>query len=338
MRAIVQRVMKASVTVGDELISSIGKGLCILVGISKDDTPKEIEYMVRKILNLRIFEDENQKRWMKSVKDKNYEILCVSQFTLCCTLKGNKPDYHLAMAGDTSQAFYEDFLKALRKDYKPDFIKDGKFGAYMQVNIQNDGPVTIQLDSPPPKETSSKQKIPKTPVAVVKPEAKKKTVTAENAVHFVDKVRSSFEENPEFYEHFLDIMREVRNQSTDTITVVYKIGTLFKGKPELVHDFNLFLPSNYRLYIDSGSSSKVTVSIDGENPIPLDSLAEQIDTSEASGNTAAGGFAASNASPDNGQSGTTTQTQIEADIALLNEALLSLRQNNSEIPQPLSTD
>ncbi|XP_070577281.1 uncharacterized protein [Ptychodera flava] len=291
--------------------------------------------MVRKILNLRVFEDENQKRWMKSVKDKNYEILCVSQFTLCCTLKGNKPDYHLAMGGDESQAFYEKFLAALKKEYKPDLIKDGKFGAYMQVHIQNDGPVTIQLDSPLPKDTTEKTKNhPNTPVAVVKPEAKKKSVTAERAVSFVDKVRSSFSENPEFYQHFLDIMQDVRNQRMDTLTVVYKIGTLFGGKADLVHDFNLFLPSNYRLYMGSGDTGNTAVSIDGQPPVSLDSLAEQVGSSQGAegGTTTSGAEAAVGDSPDSGSS-STYSIPAEIDSTLLNEVISRLRQSTIESSQ-----
>lgn len=148
MRAVVQRVIKASVSVDGEVVSSIGRGLCVLIGVCKDDTQKDIEWMVRKILKLRVFEDSSGKRWTKSVTDYDYEILCVSQFTLYCTLKGNKPDYHLAMAADQSEVFYNDFLKQLRSAYKPDLVKDGKFGAYMKVNIENDGPVTIQLEAP----------------------------------------------------------------------------------------------------------------------------------------------------------------------------------------------
>nr|XP_006638680.1 PREDICTED: D-tyrosyl-tRNA(Tyr) deacylase 1 [Lepisosteus oculatus] len=148
MKAIVQRVSKASVTVGEEKISAIGKGICVLLGISVEDTQKDVEYMVRKILNLRLFEDENGKHWSKSVMDKQYEVLCVSQFTLQCILKGNKPDYHSAMPAEQSQPFYNDLLEHMRKAYKPELIKDGKFGAYMQVHIQNDGPVTIELESP----------------------------------------------------------------------------------------------------------------------------------------------------------------------------------------------
>ncbi|XP_078672588.1 D-aminoacyl-tRNA deacylase-like isoform X3 [Branchiostoma floridae x Branchiostoma belcheri] len=135
-------------TLGDELVSSIGRGLCVLIGVSRDDTPKDMEYIVRKILNLRVFDDDQEKRWAHSVKDKNYEILCVSQFTLYSVLKGNKPDFHQSMAAEQSQAFYEEFLQQMRKAYQPDKIKDGRFGAYMQVSIQNDGPVTIQLESP----------------------------------------------------------------------------------------------------------------------------------------------------------------------------------------------
>ncbi|OXB80824.1 UNVERIFIED_CONTAM: hypothetical protein H355_003735 [Colinus virginianus] len=139
MKAIVQRVAQASVT---------GRGLCVLLGISLEDTQRELEHMVRKILNLRVFEDESGKHWSKSVMDKQYEVLCVSQFTLQCILKGNKPDYHMAMPTEQAESFYNNFLEQLRKAYKPELIKDGKFGAYMQVHIQNDGPVTIELESP----------------------------------------------------------------------------------------------------------------------------------------------------------------------------------------------
>ncbi|XP_066282649.1 D-aminoacyl-tRNA deacylase-like [Branchiostoma lanceolatum] len=158
MRAVVQRVMQASVSVGDELVSSIGRGLCVLIGVSRDDTPKDMEYIVRKILNLRVFDDDQEKRWAHSVKDKNYEILCVSQFTLYCVLKGNKPDFHQSMAAEQSQAFYEEFLQQMRKAYQPDKIKDGRFGAYMQVSIQNDGPVTIQLESPVQQQKNKQEK------------------------------------------------------------------------------------------------------------------------------------------------------------------------------------
>ncbi|XP_013406551.1 D-aminoacyl-tRNA deacylase [Lingula anatina] len=171
MRAVIQRVMKASVSVDGEIVSSIDRGLCVLLGISHNDTPKEFDYMVRKILNLRLFDDDQGKRWMKSVKDKNFEVLCVSQFTLYHVLKGNKPDFHNAMGGEAAEAFYQNFLKELGKAYDHGKIKDGKFGAYMQVHIQNDGPVTITLDSPaqtqePKGALKGKQKREKTAAAI----------------------------------------------------------------------------------------------------------------------------------------------------------------------------
>lgn len=148
MRAIVQRVTGAAVKVNGEVLSSIGKGICVLIGISRMDTKEDLEFIVRKLLNLRIFEDDNGKRWSQSVKDKQYEILCVSQFTLYCTLKGNKPDFHLSMAPDRSQPFYEEFVEQLKNSYKPELVKDGKFGAFMHIDLQNEGPVTIQIESP----------------------------------------------------------------------------------------------------------------------------------------------------------------------------------------------
>lgn len=162
MKAIIQRVTKASVTVGEEQISSIGRGLCVLLGISVEDTQKDAEYMVRKILNLRLFEDENGRAWSRSVMDGGLEVLCVSQFTLQCILKGNKPDFHSAMPAELAQPFYNTMLEQMREAYKPELIKDGQFGAKMQVLIQNDGPVTIQLESPPgpkdPKQLSKQEK------------------------------------------------------------------------------------------------------------------------------------------------------------------------------------
>ncbi|CAO2578521.1 D-aminoacyl-tRNA deacylase 1, partial [Lemmus lemmus] len=158
MKAVVQRVTRASVTVGGEQISAIGRGICVLLGISMEDSQKELEHMVRKILNLRVFEDESGKHWSKSVMDKQYEVLCVSQFTLQCVLKGNKPDFHLAMPTEQAESFYNSFLEQLRKSYRPELVRDGKFGAYMQVHIQNDGPVTIELESPAPGAANSDPK------------------------------------------------------------------------------------------------------------------------------------------------------------------------------------
>lgn len=148
MKAIVQRVVKASVTVDGKVISSIGNGLCVLVGIGRKDAPKDAEWLARKILNLRVFDDDDGKRWNKSVMDKKFEVLCVSQFTLCVIMKGNKPDFHDAMGPDLSEQFYGDFLQTMKKNYSEDKIKDGVFGAMMVVHIENDGPITIPLESP----------------------------------------------------------------------------------------------------------------------------------------------------------------------------------------------
>ncbi|XP_048858353.1 D-aminoacyl-tRNA deacylase 1 isoform X1 [Brienomyrus brachyistius] len=134
--------------VGDEQVSTIGRGLCVLLGISVEDTQRDVEYMVRKILNIRLFEDENGRAWSRSVMDRELEVLCISQFTLQCYLKGNKPDFHSAMPAELAQPFYTSMLEQMRSTYRPELIKDGQFGAYMQVHIQNDGPVTIELESP----------------------------------------------------------------------------------------------------------------------------------------------------------------------------------------------
>nr|CDS32048.1 D tyrosyl tRNA(Tyr) deacylase [Hymenolepis microstoma] len=149
MRVIIQKVKRASVHVDGELVSEIGRGLMVLVGISHDDEEKDLVYMARKIVNLRIFDDQvKQKRWDKSIKDVGGEILCVSQFTLHSKLKGNKLDFHHAMAPPSSQSVYESFLAKVRAEFKdPDRVKDGAFGKMMDVSLVNEGPVTITLDS-----------------------------------------------------------------------------------------------------------------------------------------------------------------------------------------------
>ncbi|XP_072750876.1 D-aminoacyl-tRNA deacylase 1 isoform X2 [Anoplolepis gracilipes] len=148
MKAVIQRVSKASVSVDGEVISSIGNGLCVLIGIKKGDGVVDMEYIVRKILNTKLFDGDKGKKWGASVTDKKYEILCISQFTLYHVLKGNKLDFHRAMPAQESESFYMNFLAELRKKYIPDLVKDGKFGAMMEVCIQNSGPVTLEIESP----------------------------------------------------------------------------------------------------------------------------------------------------------------------------------------------
>ncbi|WKY09742.1 hypothetical protein Q1695_002248 [Nippostrongylus brasiliensis] len=128
MRAVIQRVAKASVTVGEEIVGRIDRS------------------RVRKILNVRLFESDN-KRWDKSVKDEGLEVLCVSQFTLYGFLKGNKLDFHNSMNPQDASLFYGRFMDKLRSSYLPENIQDGRFAAMMNVAIVNDGPVTINIDS-----------------------------------------------------------------------------------------------------------------------------------------------------------------------------------------------
>ncbi|KIM86309.1 hypothetical protein PILCRDRAFT_322107 [Piloderma croceum F 1598] len=147
MRAIIQRVTSASVTVNNEVISQISRGLMILVGIGADDNASDVELLSKKILSLRVFSDTTDTMWKASVKDVDGEILCVSQFTLMANTNKNKPDFHRAMSTEPSRELYATFLENLRCSYQPDKIKDGVFGAMMNVNLTNEGPVTFTLDS-----------------------------------------------------------------------------------------------------------------------------------------------------------------------------------------------
>ncbi|KAI0005921.1 D-Tyr tRNAtyr deacylase-like domain-containing protein [Russula compacta] len=149
MRAVVQRVLSASVTVNNEVVSDISRGLMVLVGIGVDDNASDTENLAKKILTLRVFSDASGDMWKANVKDIQGEILCVSQFTLMGnTSKGNKPDFHRAMSADQSRTMYASFLQILGAQYSPEKIKaDGKFGAMMNVSLINEGPVTFTLDS-----------------------------------------------------------------------------------------------------------------------------------------------------------------------------------------------
>ncbi|KAI9437116.1 D-Tyr tRNAtyr deacylase-like domain-containing protein [Russula earlei] len=148
MRAVVQRVLSASVTVNDEVVSEISRGLMVLVGIGVDDNSADIENLAKKILSLRVFSNPSGDMWKANVKDIQGEILCVSQFTLMAnTSKGNKPDFHRAMSADQSRTMYTSFLQFMGTQYSPEKIKDGKFGAKMNVSLTNEGPVTFTLDS-----------------------------------------------------------------------------------------------------------------------------------------------------------------------------------------------
>ena len=144
-----QRVLRAGVTVNGEPVASIHHGLCALVGIAHDDTDKDVEYSVRKLLQLRLFANpETKKGWDKNVLDVDGSILLVSQFTLCHVLKGNKPDFHNAMSGPQAKVLFDKMVDAVRAAHSdPSKVQTGAFGEHMHVNIENDGPVTIQLNS-----------------------------------------------------------------------------------------------------------------------------------------------------------------------------------------------
>ncbi|KAL4261409.1 D-aminoacyl-tRNA deacylase [Pleurotus pulmonarius] len=150
MRAVIQRVASASVSVNDEVVSSISRGLMVLVGIGRDDTAEDVAFIAKKILTMRLFEatDDSTKMWKSNVSDINGDVLCVSQFTLMAnTSKGNKPDFHLAMSTEQSKEMYRTLLLKLSDMYKTEKIKDGRFGAMMDVTLTNEGPVTLTIDS-----------------------------------------------------------------------------------------------------------------------------------------------------------------------------------------------
>lgn len=136
MRAVIQRVLRASVQVGGETISSIERGLCVLIGIMQDDDQTDLDFIAKKLLAIRLWSSaDGTKNWTRSVREIDGSLLCVSQFTLYATLKGNKPDFHLSMAGDQSRILYEKLLQLLKDQYQSDRIFDGKFGAMMNVQI-----------------------------------------------------------------------------------------------------------------------------------------------------------------------------------------------------------
>lgn len=146
MKIVIQRSKKASVSINNEIFSEIGQGILVLVGVEEQDMQDDIDYLVKKLCNLRIFDDENSVM-NKSVKDIDGEILAISQFTLMArTKKGNRPSYIDAAKPDISIPLYEQFIISLNKEMNKE-IKTGQFGADMQVSLVNDGPVTIIIDS-----------------------------------------------------------------------------------------------------------------------------------------------------------------------------------------------
>lgn len=145
MRVVLQRVSHASVTVEEKVIGKIQRGFLLLVGVTHDDAKEDMEYLVRKIVQMRIFEDEEGKL-NRSIQDIGGEILSVSQFTLYAdTKKGNRPSFSKAAPGDVAIEMFNQFNGLLRDTGIP--VETGQFGADMKVELLNDGPVTILLDS-----------------------------------------------------------------------------------------------------------------------------------------------------------------------------------------------
>lgn len=146
MRAVVQRVANASVTVDDKVVGACGKGLLILLGVEKGDTEADLEVLAQKLAKLRIFSDENGKM-NRSVVDVEGELLIISNFTLCADCRhGNRPDYFGAEAPAEASRLYEAFAARMQQlTGRPTAV--GVFGADMKVSLLNDGPVTIVLDS-----------------------------------------------------------------------------------------------------------------------------------------------------------------------------------------------
>lgn len=146
MRLVIQRVSEASVTINESVASSIGHGLMVLVGIEEADNQEDIDWLIRKVLHMRVFPDE-EGVMNQSLHDIGGELLIVSQFTLhASTKKGNRPSYMKAARPETAITIYEKFVATAEKEFGKS-VATGTFGADMKVALINDGPVTIQMDS-----------------------------------------------------------------------------------------------------------------------------------------------------------------------------------------------
>ena len=146
MRAVIQRVSKASVTIDNQLKSSIGKGLLVLLGICEEDAEEDVNWLVHKLIGLRIFDDDNGVM-NRSVSDIDGEVLVVSQFTLYASYKkGNRPSWFRAGSREHSIPLYEAFCRQMSEALGK-AVGTGEFGANMQVELLNDGPVTICMDT-----------------------------------------------------------------------------------------------------------------------------------------------------------------------------------------------
>lgn len=146
MKLVIQRVKNADVSVNNEIVGKINNGFLVLLGIKNTDTQKDADYLVKKLINLRVFNDENDKMNL-SLQAVNGELLIISQFTLYgdCKKSGNRPSFSNAAKHDIAIPLYEYFVKECKKSVP--VVQTGIFGADMKVNLLNDGPVTILMDS-----------------------------------------------------------------------------------------------------------------------------------------------------------------------------------------------
>jgi D-tyrosyl-tRNA(Tyr) deacylase len=147
MRAIVQRVSEASVTVENKQISAINKGILVLLGIHNKDTISDVQEMSKKLYKLKLWPDDQGKPWKKNTKEMEYQMLIVSQFTLYGVLKSNgQPSFHRAMGGEESRLLYDELIRNLKTLLDSDSVHGGSFGDMMNVALINDGPVTIDIE------------------------------------------------------------------------------------------------------------------------------------------------------------------------------------------------
>jgi D-tyrosyl-tRNA(Tyr) deacylase len=148
MRLVVQKVKSASVTVDGNQVSAVGPGLLALVGIHEKDTEADVTYCSKRLLAAKLWPNESGGQWRHGVKQSGLEILCVSQFTLYGKLsKKFQPDYKHSMKAIPAKVLYDKFLHELKMDYQEEKVFDGVFGAMMDVQLVNDGPVTIIIES-----------------------------------------------------------------------------------------------------------------------------------------------------------------------------------------------
>lgn len=146
MRAVVQRVVSARVRIGERVAGSIERGLLVFAGVTRDDTPADARYLAGKILDMRVFEGEAGRPMDRSVRDVGGAVLVVSQFTVCGDLRrGRRPAFDLAAAPDEARILYDALVRELQASGVP--VATGEFQAMMHVDLVNDGPVTLLLDS-----------------------------------------------------------------------------------------------------------------------------------------------------------------------------------------------